>query len=65
MGVSDDNSCKFERKEKLATEYLELLNGGNPSEEALAKLEALLIEFSDDPAFIAKLKLERLIKIGK
>lgn len=65
MGVSDDNSLKFERKEKLATEYLNLLNGENPSKEALEKLEALLIEFSDDPVFVAKLKLEKLIKIGK
>lgn len=65
MGVSDDNSQKFERKEKLATEYLSLLNGSNPSQEALAKLDELLIEFSDDPAFVAKLKLEKLIKIGK
>lgn len=65
MGVTDDNSDKFERKEKLATDYLTLLNGENPSEEALSKLEALLIEFSDDPAFVAKLKLEKLIKIGK
>lgn len=65
MGVSDDNSDKFERKEKLATEYLSLLDVRNPSEEALGKLEALLVEFSDDPAFVAKLKLEKLIKIGK
>ncbi|ELY2010597.1 AAA family ATPase [Flavobacterium psychrophilum] len=65
MGVSDDNSDKFERKEKLATEYLSLLDVKNPSEEALGKLEALLVEFSDDPAFVAKLKLEKLIKIGK
>jgi predicted ATP-binding protein involved in virulence len=64
MGVSDDNSDKFERKEKLATEYLSLLDVKNPSEEALKKLEALLVEFSDDPAFVAKLKLEKLIKTG-
>lgn len=65
MGVSDDNSAKFERKEKLATEYLTLLNVKNPSEEALNKLDDLLMEFSDDPAFVAKLKLERLMKSGK
>ncbi len=65
MGVSDDNSDKFERKEKLATEYLSLLDVTNPSDEALEKLEALLVEFSDDPAFVAKLKLEKLIRIGK
>ena len=65
MGVSDDNSDKFERKEKLATEYFTLLDVKNPSEEALKKLEALLLEFSDDPAFVAKLKLEKLIKLGK
>lgn len=65
MGVSDDNSDKFERKEKLATEYLSLLNIDNPSKEALDKLDDLLLEFSDDPAFVAKLKLERLIKSSK
>ena len=64
MGVSDDNSSKFERKEKLATEYFNLLNVQNPSQEALSKLEQLLVEFSDDSAFVAKLKLEKVIKIG-
>jgi len=65
MGVSDSNSEKFERKEKFATEYLKSLNVHNPSQEALDKLDELLIEFSDDPAFVAKLKLEKLIKLGK
>lgn len=65
MGVLDDNSDKFDRKEKLATEYLRLLDVNNPSEEALNNLEGLLIEFSDDPAFVAKLKLEKLIKLAK
>ena len=64
MGVSDDNSSKFERKEKLATEYFNLLDEQNPSQEALSKLEQLLLEFSDDPAFVAKLKLEKVIKLG-
>jgi predicted ATP-binding protein involved in virulence len=64
MGVSDDNSSKFERKEKLAIEYFNLLDAKNPSQEALSKLEQLLVEFSDDPAFVAKLKLEKLIKLG-
>ena len=64
MGVSDDNSSKFERKEKLATEYFNLLNEQKPSQEALSKLEELLLEFSDDPAFVAKLKLEKVIKLG-
>lgn len=64
MGVTDDNSDKFERKEKLATEYLSLLNVEQPSREALEKLEKLLVEFSDDPAFVAKLKLEKVIKLG-
>jgi predicted ATP-binding protein involved in virulence len=62
MGVSDNNSDKFERKEKLASEYLSMLDTKNPSHDALLKLEELLIEFSDDPAYVAKLKLEKLIK---
>jgi hypothetical protein len=64
MGVSDDNSYKFERKEKLAIEYLKLLDTENPSQDALSKLEELLKEFSDDPVFIAKLKLDKYIKLG-
>ena len=63
--TADDKSDKFDRKEKLATEYLRLLDVNNPSEEALNNLEGLLIEFSDDPAFVAKLKLEKLIKLAK
>lgn len=64
MGVTDDNSYKFERKEKLATEYLELLDTKHPSLDALSKLEELLKEFSDDPVFVAKLKLDKFIKLG-
>lgn len=65
MGVSDEKSLKFERKEKLATEYLRLLDTSNPSAEALAKLDELLTEFSDDPVFLAKMKFEKMIKLGK
>lgn len=66
MGVEDDNSAKFDRKEKFATEYLHLLNDAkNLDDEALSKARQLLLEFSDDPAFIAKLKMEELIKFNK
>ena len=41
------------------------LNVEQPSREALEKLEKLLVEFSDDPAFVAKLKLEKVIKLGE
>ena len=66
MGVEDDNSEKFDRKEKIATQYLELLKDAkNPDDEAFSKAKELLLEFSDDPAFIAKLKIEELIKFNK
>jgi predicted ATP-binding protein involved in virulence len=65
MGVKDDNSEKFDRKEKFATEYLELLKDAeNPDDNAFNKAKELLSEFSDDPAFIAKLKIEELIKFN-
>lgn len=65
MGVQDSKSEKFARKGKIAEEYLSLLNTGNKDDDLLNKLDELLIEFSDDPVFIAKLKIERLAKLGK
>lgn len=66
MGVEDDNSDKFSRKEKFAKEYLELLNDARtPNDLAFLKAKSLLLEFSDDPAFIAKLQIEELIKFNK
>jgi predicted ATP-binding protein involved in virulence len=63
MGVEDDHSEKFNRKEKIATEYLNLLKDAKtPNDEAFMKAKELLLEFSDDPAFIAKLRIEELIK---
>ena len=64
MGVTDDRSDKFQRKQELAAEYLSLLKK-EPSEELFEKLNQLLIEFSDDPVFIAKLSIERISKFGK
>jgi len=61
MGVQDSRSNKFVRKGRLAKEYLQLLEIGN-NDEALAKQEELLAEFSDDPVFIAKLELKKLAK---
>ncbi len=61
MGVQDSKSDKFVRKGRLAKEYLQLLEIGN-NDEALAKQEKLLAEFSDDPVFIAKLELKKLAK---
>lgn len=65
MGVQDSKSEKFTRKGKIAEEYLDLLNSGNTDEALFEKLDELLIGFSDDPVFIAKLKMQRLIKLGK
>ncbi|CAG1021754.1 hypothetical protein DOJK_01220 [Patescibacteria group bacterium] len=65
MGVQDSRSDKFVRKGKIAEEYLNLLNTNNNDEALLITLDELLSEFGDDPVFIAKLKLERLAKLGR
>jgi predicted ATP-binding protein involved in virulence len=62
MGVSDVNSDKFVKKGAMAEAYLRSLETGIPDDELL---NDFLKEFGDDPVFIAKLKLERLAKLGK
>ena len=63
MGVESKNSTSFNKKEKAAIEYLEILNNKSPNKD-IDRLNEL-IETSSDPVFKAKLQLERLAKIGK
>jgi len=61
MGVQDSNSTKFSRKTEVAERYLEVLNGPKHLMDS-ENLEEMLLEFSDDPVFIAKLKMESIKK---
>lgn len=67
MGVEDNRSDLFMRKQKMATRYLELLKN-DPSAELFTQLDGILNEilneFSDDPVLIAKLNIERISKLG-
>lgn len=64
MGVKSKNSKLFNEKEKAAFDYLKILKKGIEHESDIQKLDEL-IETSSDPVFKAKLKLERLAKIGE
>ena len=63
MGVQSKNSKLFDEKEKAAFDYLNILKKGVVNESDIQKLDEL-IETSSDPVFKAKLKLERLAKLG-
>ncbi len=65
MGVDNIRSRFFEEKENLVSEYLSLLEKENFSERSAAKLDELLEKVSADPVLVAKLKIERLAKLGK
>lgn len=70
MGVRmPQKSERYERMMKTAEEYFRLLRAANPdTEEELAKLKQALDElaepFSDDPAYMALLRLERETALG-
>ncbi|MEM7371357.1 MAG: AAA family ATPase [Bacteroidota bacterium] len=70
MGVSHPKSKVFTEMEKVATEYFLLVKQGEDSkdfeeiEQIKERLDELLIPFSEDPAFTAQLKMERLAKLG-
>lgn len=64
MGVESKNSKLFDEKEKAAFDYLNILKEGVENESDKEKLDEL-IETASDPVFKAKLKLERLAKLGK
>ncbi len=63
MGVESKNSILFNEKEKAAFDYLNILKEGVVNESDIEKLDKL-IETTSDPVFKAKLKLERLAKLG-
>ena len=71
MGVEHRKSETFVEMEKVATQYYELVEKGSKTtdktklEQIKEQLDELLILFSEDPAFTAQLKMERLAKLGK
>lgn len=64
MGVEDHRSARFARKHEKSEQYLKILESGNQDEDAILILDQILEEFSDDPAFVAELKLKRIAKLG-
>lgn len=70
MGVSHTKSKAFTEMEEVATEYYHLVKQGENSKDdqmlqkIKERLDELLIPFSEDPAFTAQLKMERLAKLG-
>ncbi|MCG8208165.1 AAA family ATPase [Tenacibaculum finnmarkense] len=66
MGVENLKSNYFSSKEKVVNEYLDVLNNSTNSEtEILESLDELLIQVSNDPVLVAKLKIERISKLGE
>lgn len=63
MGVTEVMSKDFSQKEATAIDYLKLLDS-EPTQEVLEQLNEL-ISSTTDPAFKAKLQMERLSKFGK
>jgi len=63
MGVESRNSSSFSKKEKIAINYLKILESDS-SEDELIKLQEL-IDSTSDPVFKAKLMMEKLSKYGK
>lgn len=63
MGVENEFSDKFSKEEKIAYDYIKLLES-EPEDSVLEQLEQL-IDKTTDPVFKAKLQLERLAKFGK
>jgi len=61
MGIEDSNSTKFSRKADVAEQYLGILNKTKSAMNS-EKLKEMLLEFSDDPVFVAKLRMEGIKK---
>ena len=66
MGVDNFKSNYFSSKEAVVNNYLDILNTSTDAEEqVLTALDELLIKVSHDPVLVAKLKIERISKLGK
>lgn len=65
MGVSSPRSEDFEEKTAFAEHYMNALSSGGLTPQIEQELNDHLEKFSDDPAFVAKLKIEKLFKTGK
>lgn len=70
MGIAHKKSKAFTDMEEVAARYFELVNEGRSTEDSEElqriknELDEMLIPFSEDPAFTAQLKMERLAKLG-
>ncbi len=62
MGVESVESKDFDKKERLASEYLKEISSDETDEGKIEDLKQL-IENTDDPVFKARLELERLTKL--
>lgn len=71
MGVKHTKSKAFVEMEDIAAEYYKLVEQGTNAKNETElndikdRLDKLLIPFTEDPAFAAQLKMERLAKLGK
>lgn len=63
MGVESMRSQSFDEKQQTAEKFYNILETSNAG-EINSELENVIEKFSDDPAFVAKMKFEKLAKIG-
>ncbi len=68
MGVKSTRSNIFDEKEQAAQAFFEMLNSFNGSNEDKKRIEETFSEYmrlySDDPAFVARLNLEKISKLN-
>lgn len=66
MNVETVRSARYNEMEKVASEYFALLKRGEENteeaEEKRKRLDEIELEFSDDPAYVALLKMERAMQ---
>ncbi|MEQ1746640.1 MAG: AAA family ATPase [Saprospiraceae bacterium] len=64
MGAPSHRSIIFEEKTAFAERYLKAIRNGGITPKMEQELEDHLQKFSDDPAFVASLKIEKLFETG-
>lgn len=67
MGLKQDiRSRRFNEMVKIATQLFEAIDNGNDNKNELKKmLDAIEAEFSDNPAYLATIRMEYKIRAGK
>lgn len=71
MGVKDAKSKKFDEKTRVAEDYLKMVEKGKENigeverKKIMQDLDEMLIKFSDDPVFVAKLKIKKIAAFGE